>query len=107
MNEHFYMEIYLWIPHRRNAQHFGGGSETVTIIFIFHATTFLFYTLISRTVNFRRTFQSAPVTRKIIRNPPAGNTFLTILFKGDFQMNQTTELVRRAASGDAHAFCHA
>ena len=66
--------------------------------------SFLFYTLISRTVNFRRTFQSAPVTRKIIRNPPAGNAFLTILFKGDFQMNQTTELVRRAASGDAHAF---
>jgi len=28
MNEHFYMEIYLAdTPHRRNAQHFGGGSE--------------------------------------------------------------------------------
>ena len=28
MNEHFFMEIYLAdTPHRRNAQHFGGGSE--------------------------------------------------------------------------------
>ena len=28
MNEHFYMEIYLAdTPLRRNAQHFGGGSE--------------------------------------------------------------------------------
>ena len=28
MNEHFYMEIYLAdTPHRRNVQHFGGGSE--------------------------------------------------------------------------------
>ena len=28
MNEHFFMEIYLAdTPHRRNALHFGGGSE--------------------------------------------------------------------------------
>ena len=32
MNEHFYMEIYLAdTPHRRNAQHFGGGSEQLRI----------------------------------------------------------------------------
>ena len=33
MNEHFYMEIYLAdTPHRRNAQHFGGGSEQLRIV---------------------------------------------------------------------------
>ena len=34
MNEHFYMEIYLAdTPHRRNAQHFGGGSEQLQELF--------------------------------------------------------------------------
>ena len=35
MNEHFYMEIYLAdTPHRRNAQHFGGGSEQLRCIIL-------------------------------------------------------------------------
>ena len=34
MNEHFCMEIYLAdTPHRRNAQHFGGGSEQLQELF--------------------------------------------------------------------------
>ena len=36
MNEHFYMEIYLAdTPHRRNAQHFGGGSEQLPYFYYF------------------------------------------------------------------------
>ncbi len=34
MNEHFYMEIYLAdTPLRRNAQHFGGGSEQLAKLY--------------------------------------------------------------------------
>ena len=40
MNEHFYMEIYSAdTPHRRNAQHFGGGSEQLRLSY--HKLSFL------------------------------------------------------------------
>ena len=45
MNEHFYMEIYLAdTPHRRNAQHFGGGSEQLPYLFTNCSSSFLLFT---------------------------------------------------------------
>ena len=43
MNEHFYMEIYLAdTPHRRNAQHFGGGSEQLLLFYLYFRISIFF-----------------------------------------------------------------